>query len=140
MAVSKKAIQFAEWIYWIGSVIAVLSISVALFKTQRPIAAMVWSIAGLMMVYIFYAIFFPASTKAETWPPYISSCPDYLTLLRPNQCVDFVGLNSPLLIKSDPAHPPPASAGSKVIFDSSGSSAQKTARAQQYGLSWEGIN
>ena len=140
MALSKQSLQLAEWAYWLIFVGSVVAISAVLFKTQRPIAAIVWFIAGLILTYMFYTVYFPASTRSATWPPYISSCPDYLTLLRPNQCVDFVGLNSPLLMKADPQHPPPSNAGAKLIFDASGTTAQKTARAQQYGLSWEGIN
>ena len=140
MAKSSKATTFAIWGYWIVLVLALIGVSAVLFKTQRPIAALIWVLAGLMLIYIFYPIYFPMDVRAVTWPPYISSCPDYLTLLRPNQCVDFVGLNSPLLNKSDPNNPPPANGGSTVIFDSSGTSAQQTARAQQYGLSWEGLN
>jgi hypothetical protein len=60
-------------------------------------------------------------------------------MLYPNGCVDFSGLNSPLLKPSDPNNPPQPG-DSQHVFDSSGSAAQKAARAQQYGLSWEGVN
>ena len=72
------------------------------------------------------------------WPPYISSCPDYLTKLDETHCIDLVGLKSRLLVRSDPNNLP-AVTDVSAVFDASGSTSVKASRAQQYGLSWEGI-
>jgi hypothetical protein len=85
-----------------------------------------------------YPYFFAPGDPGSQWPPYIKGCPDYLTMIGPNACVDFVGLNSPKLKKSDPKMPP-AITDPNYVFSSAGSMQQKAAAAQAYGLSWEGI-
>jgi hypothetical protein len=138
MALSNNTLTLVKSLYWIIFTLLHLYICYILFSTSRAITGILWLILGFMLIYIMYAVYFPAGADNK-WPPYVTACPDYLTMIRPNQCVDFVGLNSPLLKKSDPANPP-AAGDSAHIFDSSGSVQQKAARAQQYGLSWEGVN
>ena len=138
MALGKNEIRLAKWLYWIVLLAAHLYVCYLLFTNQRPIAGILWLILGLMLIYIMYPYYFPDSGNGRTWPPYIAACPDYLTLIGPNACVDFVGLNTPLLKKSDPALPP-ALTDTTRVFNSTGTIQQKAAKAQQYGLSWEGI-
>jgi hypothetical protein len=138
MAVSKSALKLMKSLYWIILSAAQLYVCYLLFTTSRPIAGILWLIFGFMLIYIMYPVFFPAGDPGSSWPPYITACPDYLTLLSKNACVDFVGLNSAQLKKSDPANPP-GPADTQYIFNPSGNMAQKAAKAQQYGLSWEGI-
>ena len=137
MALSKNTLTLVKSLYWIIFTVIHLYICYILFSTSRAITGILWLILGFILIYVMYAVYFPAGADNK-WPPYITACPDYLTLIRPNQCADFVGLNS-LLKRSDPANPP-APGDSAHIFDSSGSVQQKAARAQQYGLSWEGVN
>jgi len=59
-------------------------------------------------------------------------------MIAPNACVDYVGLGTGKLQKSDPANPPIVTDATRV-FDASGDVGAKAAMAQQYGLSWEGI-
>jgi len=138
MAFSTRVLILLKWLYWIVLTCVHLYICYILFATSRAIAGILWLIFGFVILFLMYPYFFPPGDPGSHWPPYITACPDYLTKIGPNACADFVGLNSPLLKKSDPAHPPALTDSSKV-FDPSGSASDKAAKAQQYGLSWEGI-
>lgn len=138
MALGKNETRLAKWLYWIILLAAHLYVCYLLFTNQRPIAGVIWLILGIMLIYIMYPYYFPDSGNGRSWPPYITACPDYLTLIGPNACVDFVGLNTSMLKKSDPTLPP-ALTDTTRVFDSTGTIQQKAAKAQQYGLSWEGV-
>jgi hypothetical protein len=138
MVVSTTTLKMLKVGYWVILSVAQLYISYALVTSERTIAGVLWFVLGFMLIYIMYLVYFPAGDSDTKWPPYIAACPDYLTLLAPNACVDYVGLHSPILKKSDPAVPPSPTDPSHV-FDASGSLAQKVARTNQYGLTWEGI-
>jgi hypothetical protein len=139
MAFSKSSLTLMKWLYWILLSLAQLFVVYLLISSGRAISGILWLVLGFIMIYIFYPVYFPTGDPGSQWPPYITACPDYLTMIAPNTCVDYVGLGSPVLKKSDPANPPLAS-DSQHIFNSTGSVAQKQSKAQQYGLSWEGIN
>lgn len=136
-AVSGRTLTFLKATYWVVFSVAQIYICYMLFKMGRPIAGFLWLLVGFAILFVMYAVFFPFGDPEAKWPPYIASCPDYLTVLAPNYCVDYVGLHSSLN-KSDPALPP-AITDSTRVFDASGSTAAKAANAQQYGLTWEGI-
>lgn len=127
-----------KWIYWIVLISLHLYLCYLLFTNARAIAGVIWLILGFLLIYIMYPIYFPPGSSGSQWPPYLTACPDYLTLIGPNACVDYVGLGSPLLKKANPAFPPNLT-DSNYVFNSAGSGAQKAARAQQFGLSWDGI-
>jgi hypothetical protein len=136
-AVSSRTLTFLKWCYWILFTMAHLYICYWLFSNRRALAGILWLVVGFILLFIMYAVFFPSGDPESKWPPYISSCPDYLTLIGPNACVDYVGLHSRLKT-ADPSNPPVIT-DSTYVFDASGSTATKASRAQQYGLSWEGI-
>ncbi|NDE16672.1 hypothetical protein EBZ80_17245 [bacterium] len=142
MALSTTELRLAKILYWVAGLGALLY-SVYLLFTMTPsrsIVAILWLIAGLMLLYILYPYYFPPGDPSARWPPYITVCPDYLTQIAPGACVDFVGLNSPLLKKSDPANPPAPTDTNYVFTVPRGATVpQKAALAQQYGLSWEGV-
>ena len=137
---SKNAATAARWLYWILMIGAQLAISAGFFYSGRSIAGAIWLAVGLFLTVIFYSVFFPQgnSTASHAWPPHVASCPDYLTQIRPTQCVDLVGLNSPHLKRSDPTNLPGPGDG-EYIFKTSSSLSQNAALCQQYGLSWEGV-
>ncbi len=141
MALSKTTLRLAKILYWVFMIFIHLFIVYQLFAigNGRPIAAVIWLILGLMLIYIMYPYYFPPGDPGASWPPYVTACPDYLTLIAPNACVDYVGLHSPSLKKSDPSLPPPPITDTAHVFNSGGSLAEKAAKAQQYGLSWEGV-
>ncbi len=138
MAFSTTTLTLLKSLYWLLLSMAQLYICYVLFAQNKAIAGIIWLILGFILLFIVYPVYFPPGDPGSHWPPYISACPDYLTKIAPNACVDYVGLNSPILKKSDPAHPPTVKDTSKV-FDAGGNTSQKAARAQQYSLSWEGI-
>lgn len=139
MAFSGTTLTLMKSLYWILGLFVHLYICYLLFMNNRPIAGLLWLILGVMLLWLLFPVYFPYGDPGSHWPPYIRSCPDYLTLIAPNACVDYSGLNSPVLKPSDPANPP-SPGDTQHVFDSSGSASQKAARAQQYGLTWEGIN
>jgi hypothetical protein len=139
MAFSGTTLTLMKSLYWILGLFVHLYICFLLFTNERPIAGLLWLILGVMLLWLLFPVYFPYGDPGSHWPPYIRSCPDYLTLIAPNACVDYSHLNSPLLKPSDPASPP-SPGDTQHVFDSSGSTSQKAARAQQYGLTWEGIN
>lgn len=138
MAVSGRMLTLMKVLYWVFLLLAHVGICYLLFSTSRVITGFIWLVAGLVIIFMMYYVYFPAGNPNATWPPYVSSCPDYLTTIGPNKCVDYVGLNSPLLKKSNPKLPPPVTDPTRV-FDASGSKATKAMRALQFGLTWSGI-
>jgi hypothetical protein len=138
MALSSRTLTLMKWLYWIVLLGAHVAICYFLFSMGRPIVGVIWAIMGLILIYLFYPVYFPPGDPGSSWPPYITACPDYLTLIAPNACVDYVGMGSPILKKADPSNPPQAG-DTNYFFDPSGTKSQKAAKAQQYGLTWEGI-
>jgi len=137
MAVSKNTLRLMKWLYWIIGIFCHLYLCYILFVTERAITGVLWLILGLVLLFIMYLYYFPPGDNSTNWPPYITMCPDYLTSLAPNACVDFVGLNSGLK-KSDPANLPPLTDRS-YVFDPSGTKDQKIQAAQALGLTWQGL-
>lgn len=138
MALSKQTLYLAKCLYWIILTLAHLYVCYLLFATNRVIAGILWLILGFILIAIMYPVFFPPGNPGSQWPPYIAACPDYMTMIGPNFCVDYVGLNSGTIKKSDP-NTPPATTDSTRVFNSAGSVSQKATNAQQMNLSWEGI-
>lgn len=137
MALSSRMLLWMKVLYWLVLTAAHLAACYLLFTTDRPIAGILWLFIGFFIMFVMYYVYFPPGSADASWPPYISACPDYLTMIAPYRCADFVGLNS-LLKKSDPALPPSPTDPSR-IFDASGTKAEKAARTLQYGLSWSGL-
>ena len=144
MKISSRVVQAVNsklflWkvLYWLVLTAAHLYACYLLFTTGRQIAGILWLFFGFFLIFVMYYVYFPPGSDSVAWPPYISACPDYLTVIAPNKCADFVGLNS-LLKKSDPTLPPSPTDPAR-IFDTTGTKAEKTARALQYGLTWSGL-
>lgn len=138
MAISTRTETFLKVTYWLVLSSLQLFICYLLFTSGRGLAGAIWLLIGFLLIYVMYPVYFSSAAFNNQWPPYLTACPDYLTLIAPNTCVDFVGLGSPLLKKSDPANPPNPS-DTNYVFSAVGSVEQKAAKAQQYGLSWDGI-
>jgi hypothetical protein len=140
MAVSANTLKLLKSLYWIILVAAHLYLCYILFSIGHAIAGTIWLIFGLMLIYLVYPVYFPAGDPGSQWPPYITACPDYLTLSTASGtplCYDFVGLNSKLQY-TDPSLPQlPTDAAH--AFNPAGTPQQKAAAAQTWGLTWEGI-
>jgi hypothetical protein len=141
MAISNNTMRFLKGLYWILVITLHIYICYQLFLSERVITCALWFVAGFILIVIMYSIYFPQGADDSSWPPYVSTCPDYLTVVSPTACMDFVGLNSPLLKKADPTNmpAPTSSDSSQYVFNPTGSAAEKARKAQQYGLTWEGI-
>jgi len=142
MAVSQTTLKFAKILYWLILSAANLYLCYFLITSNRALAGILMLVLGFMLIYILYPYYFPPGTGSGLWPPYITACPDYLSLVRGNDCMDFVGMGSPILkTVPDRAHPPQPTDSdySQYVFTNAGTTAQKAARAQQYGLSWQGV-
>jgi hypothetical protein len=142
MAISKTSLKFAKIVYWLLMSVGVIALTYMLFKAKHAIAGILWLVFGFMLVYIMYPFYFPPGTGAGQWPPYIAACPDYLTLQNNmTDCMDFVGLGATGLSKANRTQPPaPGSTDyNQYVFRNTGTTAEKVARAQQYGLSWQGL-
>lgn len=138
MALSENALRLMKYAYWGIAIAAHLFVCYTLFKLERAITSVIWFFLGLILIYVFYFVYFPAGDPGSQWPPYIRACPDYLTMLAPGKCVDYVGLGTRLQ-KADPTNPPDAT-DTKYVFDATGTPQQKATRAQSYGLTWEGLD
>jgi len=144
MALSKKTLRLLKWVYWIVALFCHLFLCYQLFTLDRPIVGIVWLILGLVLLLVMYVYYFPPAGESS-WPPYITTCPDYLTAVTQANgsvlCLDYVGLNVPGMKKSDPAHPPqPADSDyTQRIFNPEGTVSQKITAAQSRGLTWQGL-
>jgi hypothetical protein len=145
MALSKKTLRLLKWMYWIVAICAHLYVCYTLFVLDRPITGVVWLILGLVLIFVMYLYYFPPGDSGSSWPPYITSCPDYLTsVTQPNGatlCMDYVGLNNPRIAKTNPSNPPRSSDSNYATytFDPSGTASQKSNNAQARGLTWQGL-
>lgn len=141
MAVSKSTLSLLKSLYWVVLTAVHLYMCYLLFSSDRAVAGVLWLIFGFVLIYIMYFVYFPAGDPGSSWPPYVTTCPDYLTSVSKTACMDFVGLNTSHVKKADPNHMPvPSDATySQYVFNPTGSLADKTNRAQQYGLTWDGL-
>lgn len=145
MALSANTLKLLRWMYWIVAIFAHLYVCYSLFVLDRPITGVVWLILGLVLIFVMYLYYFPLGDNISSWPPYITTCPDYLTAVTQSNgatvCMDYVGLNNPGIKTMNPATPIPQSdpTYSQYIFDPSGTTSQKITAAQARGLTWEGL-
>lgn len=82
---------------------------------DRPVAGILVFISGILALYFYYVKWFVIPSLGKKWPPYQTTCPDYLTPVYPESgmagsasggvtCVDFVGVSrNGVLKKADPA-------------------------------------
>jgi hypothetical protein len=88
-----------------------------IYKQGKQIEAILIALIGCAAIFYYWIKFFklPPSEANDVWPPFVSTCPDYLTLASPMStkdteavCVDFIGVALPSakatnpLKKSDP--------------------------------------
>jgi hypothetical protein len=105
----------------IFQVVAYSSLFVGVYiviKQGKQIEALLLFLIGMAAISYYWIKWFKVSKDAAAlmWPPFISTCPDYLTLITPTDgsgayCLDFVGIsiNPSIMMKSDPHNPPKAS-------------------------------
>jgi hypothetical protein len=154
MAISKRTLDFLARIYTpIAFGLLIFFVYVALTGTYldtqgRPFLAIGGGLFIAALFWMFYVRWFVAASQFTypTWPPYLSSCPDYLTFMGTNSagemmCVDFVGVSRRNgLKKSDPLLPPRPEEKDYIFFTKTTDTQQKKCNAALgKGLSWAGI-
>jgi len=97
----KKLMENLFWI--IGSAVVVMISYVYYNNMNKPTAGTLVFIGGFMALYYYWIKFFIVDASKKDWPPYQSTCPDFLTLVPPGSgyagnskdflCVDFVGVS-----------------------------------------------
>lgn len=91
-----------------------------IYKQGKQIEAILVALVGCAAIFYYWIKFFklPPSEANDVWPPFVSTCPDYLTLASPFStgdkeavCVDFIGvsLNPGSMAKSNPNSMPKVS-------------------------------
>jgi hypothetical protein len=160
MGFSPATMAILEKVYWIlGSFFLGMGIYLT-WKQSKQVEAVLLTVIGFAALFYYWVKWFKVQAKSlGSWPPYISPCPDYLTLVSPQTtgstsavCMDFVGVGKqPNVFKrTDPNQIPQASDadfGSHVFtLDKQGAdqapdayNAVICAQVQSKGLSWIGV-
>jgi len=159
MAFSPATMKVLENVYWVVSAF-LLGIGVyIIWKQNKQIEAVLLTIIGLTAIFYYWIKWFKVKSKDDIWPPYVSPCPDYLTLVAPQTtgaadavCMDFVGVSrQPLVFKKAKANQIPQSSDAdfeEFIFRlekrGSGMTPEDYNKAvclkvQSKGLSWAGV-
>jgi len=136
----------SKWIYWIVGLALVAGVTYYLYSVlQRPVAAILVCLGGIMALYFYYVKWFLVSAKNKKWPPYQTLCPDYLTPVPPGpnnaelKCVDYVGVSTNGRFKvMDPKNVASLIHREDYAFKISKTESPEDLRMrlQTYGLSW----
>ena len=78
-----------------------------IYKQNKQIEAVLLTIIGGAAIFYYWIKWFKIKQESSIWPPYISPCPDYLSMVSPAVtgdstpvCMDFIGVTSlPLVFK-----------------------------------------
>ena len=96
--------QLKGRLFWIigGSIVFLLSY-VLYNNMSKPVAGTLVFLGGFMALYYYYIKYFVVLAYVSDWPPYQSTCPDFLTNVPPPPgyqgnandflCMDFVGVS-----------------------------------------------
>jgi len=159
MALSPDTKKIVENVYWFLSA-AFLGVLVYLtWKAQKQVESVLFAIIGAAAIFYYWIKWFKIPDSENDWPPFISPCPDYLTLVGTETtgdskpvCMDFVGVSTqPMVLrKTNPKEIPQASDSdyNDYIFvvdpsvpgmTSEEYSKKTCLKVASKGLSWEGI-
>ncbi len=148
--------RVAKYVYWIVGLVVVVGGCYFLYNNlERPVAAVLVFLGGMLALYFYYVKWFVAAARNPAWPPYQTPCPDYLTLVSPGftgsgnnikpkvgepyKCMDFVGVSTNgKLKKADVTLIATQSNDSTYAFDVSPKDTQDSLRSktEAAGLSW----
>jgi hypothetical protein len=104
--------RWAKRLYWVVGIIALVLVCMLLFKQNKQIASVLVFMGGIIALYFYYIKWFLIPEAHPGWPPYVTPCPDFLTLIdpgdpstgKPGKCIDYVGVSANgRLKKIDPA-------------------------------------
>jgi hypothetical protein len=148
--------RIAKYVYWIVGLVLVVGGCYFLYNNlERPVAAVLVFLGGILALYFYYVKWFVAAARNPAWPPYQTPCPDYLTLVSPGfsgsgnnikpkagepyKCMDFVGVSkNGFLKKADPSLIETQSGNNAYTFTVSPDESLESLRAKtdSAGLSW----
>jgi hypothetical protein len=144
------AVNVSKWsyLYWGVGIIATLYTSYYLNTTNNQIAAVLVFLGFVLALYYYYVKWFALPAQTQSWPPYTTPCPDFLTLVDPgaqsgiSRCLDYVGVSSNGRIKkADPSKATSQMNDSNYVFivNRTRKNTDLCALAQSYGLTWSSI-
>lgn len=159
MAFSPATLKILENVYWFISAFLLGAGVYVTWKKNKQIEAVLLSIIGIAAIFYYWIKWFKIPGTDNMWPPYITPCPDYLTLVSPEAtgsktavCMDFVGVSlQPLVFrKTDPNNIPQSA---DADFDSFAFKVDPSAagdtpedynkrvclQVQAKGLAWAGV-
>jgi hypothetical protein len=139
--------SYGAYIYWGLGLIASLGIGYVLYKMNFQIAAVLIFLGAIIALFYYYVKWFQLPAANNTWPPYTTPCPDFLTLVNPGsgngpaQCMDYVGVSANGQLKKATPNNVQQQNDSKFIFsvDKTKGSADLCRAASQYGLTWSSV-
>jgi hypothetical protein len=154
--------KISKYFYWGIGLIVVGGITLILYnRMEKPISSILFFMGGFLMIYFYWIKWFKIPEQHPGWPPSISPCPDFLTLVMvPNAvagtpptpvCVDYVGISSNgRFQKSMPSDPvtglPNGSDKTFIPNPPTSSSTSESTRLQllcdkvrENGLTWTGV-
>jgi hypothetical protein len=162
--------RIAPKLYWIVGLTIVIGVSYIYYNSyNKPVAGTLSCLGGLMTLYYFWIKMFVLYNPRKSWPPYQSTCPDFLTLIPPGsgyggvsnfstqevfnsdnfKCVDFVGVSTNGRLKrADPdrdklqmqlTDPAYFFPIQRNDFKGKKSALKLRQRLAEYGLSWEAM-
>jgi hypothetical protein len=136
--------SYGAYIYWALGFLASLGIGYVLYKMNFQIAAVLVFLGAILALFYYYVKWFQLPSQTGTWPPYVTPCPDFLTVSDSGttsgfaKCIDTVGVsaNGQLQV-ADPTNTKHLS-DPKYYFsiDRSKTTTDLCQSAAQYGLTW----
>jgi hypothetical protein len=131
------------YLYWFLGLVAALGIAYVLYKMNFQIAAVLVFLGAVIALFYYYVKWFQIPSNTATWPPTTTPCPDFLTLVSPGVCMDFVGVSSNgRLKKSNPTRSAEQGSDPQYAFKidtSKGATTDLCQKASEYGLTWSSI-
>lgn len=131
------------------------------FFTSQRIAGGIVFLIGSILIFVFYGIRWfgttgtPFNPSPVQWPPYVNTCPDYLTFYKRvksdgtklDTCIDRIGVSRNSMLQLFPADGNVNPDNDNYFFplttqsqDTDGKRSELCKRTIQYGLTWEGVS
>lgn len=145
-------------LYIIGAVLVGVFGLMYFLRTSQTIAAILFFVGALIVLILFGIRWFGPGAEFNSapgsWPPYVNTCPDYLTYYKRKKsngdtsdtCVDTIGVATGGMLKVFPKDGDVNVDNDDYFFnlktasaDSGQSRAELCQRTIQYGLTWEGV-
>ena len=138
--------SYGAYIYWGVGILASVGIAYALYKMDYQIAGVLSFLGAILALLYYYVKWFRIpSSQTGSWPPYVTPCPDFLTLADPGtngtaKCVDYVGVSTTGKLKvADPKKPQINDSRYYFPINKSTANTDLCQSAAQYGLTWSSI-